>query len=112
MQLPAHYQVLLLSYKVPCGKDPEVKRFMRLSEADLSGVAGGAPPPPPPPIFCNHLFFCSHPEELQTMLFTVELIINNAPLTYVYLNTIETCLTPNYLFLADSYYNLLTQHHL
>ena len=74
MQLPAHYQVLLLSYKVPCGKDPEVKRFMRLSEADLSGVAGGAP--------------CNHSEELQTMLFTVELIINNAPLTYVYLNTI------------------------
>ena len=37
---------------------------------------------------------------------------SNAPLIYVYPNTIETCLTPNYLFLADSYYNLLTQHQL
>ena len=44
------------------------------------------------PIFCNHLFFfCNHFEEL-------ELIINYAPLTYVYPNTIETCLlTPNHL---------------
>ena len=32
------------------------------------------------------------------MLFQVELIINNAPLIYVYPNTIETCLTPNYVF--------------
>ena len=31
------------------------------------------------------------------MLFEFELIINNAPLIYVYPNTIETCLTPNYL---------------
>ena len=31
------------------------------------------------------------------MLFQVKLIINNDPLTYVYPNTIETCLTPNYL---------------
>ena len=31
------------------------------------------------------------------MLFEVELIINNAPLTYIYPNTIETCLTPNHL---------------
>ena len=31
------------------------------------------------------------------MLFKVELIINNAPLIYVYPNTINTCLTPNYL---------------
>ena len=38
-------------------------------------------------------FFCSHFEELQTVLFEVELIINNAPLTYVYPNTIKTCLT-------------------
>ena len=42
-------------------------------------------------------FFCNHFEELQTALFEVELIINNAPLTYVYPNTIETCLTPNHL---------------
>ena len=31
------------------------------------------------------------------MLFEFELIINNAPLIYVYPNTIETCLTLNYL---------------
>ena len=31
------------------------------------------------------------------LLFEVELIINNAPLTYVQPNTIETCLTPNHL---------------
>ena len=58
------------------------------------------------PIFSNHF------EELRTILFKVELIINNTPLIYVYQNTIETCLTPIYLFLADSYYNLLKQHQL
>ena len=31
------------------------------------------------------------------LLFEAELIINNAPLTYVYPNTIETCLTFNHL---------------
>ena len=31
------------------------------------------------------------------MLSDVELIINNAPLIYVYSNTAKTCLTPNYL---------------
>ena len=41
--------------------------------------------------------FCNHFGELQTVLFEVELIINNAPLTYVYPNAIETCLTPNHL---------------
>ena len=50
-----------------------------------------------PPIFCNHLFFFNHFEELQNVLFEVELIINNAPLIYVYPNTIEICLTPNHL---------------
>ena len=45
-------------------------------------------------------FFCSHFEELQTVLFEVERIINNAPLTYVYTNTIETCLTPNHLLIG------------
>ena len=54
------------------------------------------------PIFCNHLFFfCNHFEKLQTVLFEVELIIDNAPLTYVYLNTIETCLTLNHLLFAN-----------
>ena len=41
--------------------------------------------------------FCNHFEELETMLFEFELIINNAPLIYAYANTIETCSTPNYL---------------
>ena len=36
-------------------------------------------------------------DQLEIVLFEVELIINNAPLTYVYPNTIETCLTPNHL---------------
>ena len=49
------------------------------------------------PLFCNHLLFCNHFGELQPVLFEVELIMNNAPLTYVYPNTIETCLKPNYL---------------
>ena len=31
------------------------------------------------------------------VLFEAELIISNAPLTYVYPNTLEICLTPNHL---------------
>ena len=46
------------------------------------------------PIFAI-TFFYNHFEELQTVLFEVELIINNAPLTYVYPNTIQIYLTPN-----------------
>ena len=69
----------------------------RKPEADLRGRRGreGALGVRALPIFCNLLFFCNHFEELQTVLFEVELIINNAPLTYVYPNTIEKCLTPN-----------------
>ena len=52
----------------------------------------------PHPLFLQSLvFFCNHFEELRTVLFKVELIINNAPLTYAYPNTIKTCLTPNHL---------------
>ena len=54
--------------------------------------------------FVIHMFICqpevdffNHSEELQTMLFEVELIINKSPLIYVYPNTIETCLTNSYL---------------
>ena len=39
----------------------------------------------------------NHFKELQTVFFEVELIINNAPLTYFYPNAIETCLTTNHL---------------
>ena len=59
----------------------------------FKGGTGGARPPSP--FFFNHLlFFGNHFEELQTVLFEVELIIDNKPLTYVYPNTIET---PNHL---------------
>ena len=55
--------------------------------ADLEGARGARPP----------LFLCNHFEELQNMLIEVKLIINNAPLTYVYPNIIKTCLTINNL---------------
>ena len=36
------------------------------------------------PIFCKHCFFiCDHLEEQQTVLLKVEVITNNAPLTYL-----------------------------
>ena len=54
------------------------------------------------PFFGITCFFCSHFEESQTVLFEVELIINNAPLRYVYLNTIETCLTPIICYFGDN----------
>ena len=48
-------------------------------------------------LFCNHLLFCNHFEDLQNVFIEVKLIINNAPLTYIYSNTIDTYLTPNHL---------------
>ena len=94
-------------------------RLIRHRETDsgergVGGAGGGAPPP----FFLQSFvclfvcLFCNHFEELQTLLFKVELIINNAPLTYAYPTTIETCLTPNHLLFADNYYILLTQHQL
>ena len=55
-------------------------------------------PPDPlrPPFLAMTCFFFNHFEELQSVLTEVKLIINNAPLTYVYPNTIKTCLTPNH----------------
>ena len=66
------------------------------------------------PFFCNHLSFCNYFEELQTALIEVKLITNNAPVTYVYPNTIKTCLTLLAIIccLADSYYIIQTQHPL
>ena len=46
-------------------------------KADLRGARGC----PPSPYFLQSPVFFNHFEELQTMLFEVELIINNAPLT-------------------------------
>ena len=51
----------------------------------------------PPLNFLESLAFYNHFEELQTVLFEVELIIDNEPLIYIYPNIIETCLTPNCL---------------
>ena len=50
-----------------------------------------------PLFFATSAFFCNHFEELQTVLFEVELVINNAPLTCVQPNAIKTCLTLNHL---------------
>ena len=68
-----------------------IQRLFRGGFKGEGGGTGGAP------YFLQSLVFCNHFEELQTMLFEVEQIINNAPLIYIYPNTIETCLTPNYL---------------
>ena len=46
------------------------------------------------------------------VLFEVKMIINKAPLTNVYPDTIQTCLTPPICYLADSYYIVLIQHQL
>ena len=62
-----------------------------------SSVLGVAPPTFPPPLFLAITFLCDHFEELQTVLNEVKLIIDNAPLTYVYPNTTKTYLTSNHL---------------
>ena len=67
---------------------------------DSGSGAGGAPPPPFRYFLQSLNFFCNHFEELQTELLEVELIVNNAPLSYVCPNTIETCLTPNHLLVG------------
>ena len=41
-----------------------------------------------PPYFLQSIDFCNHFEELEMVLSEVELIINNAPLTYFYPITI------------------------
>ena len=66
--------------------------FWYITEADLEGGMGGCPL-----FFAITCFFCGHFEELQTVFIEVKLIINTAPLTYVYPNTIKTYLTPNHL---------------
>ena len=45
----------------------------------------------------NQAEVCNHFKELQTKLFEVELIINDAPLIYAYSNTFKTYSIPNHL---------------
>ena len=49
-------------------------------------------------------------EELQTVLYVVEQIINNRPITYYYSDNEESCLTPNHLLHRRTlnYSNLLS----
>ena len=47
--------------------------------------------------FAITYLFCDHFEELQAVLFEVELTIYNVLIAYVYPNAIETCLTANHL---------------
>ena len=50
-------------------------------------------------------------EELQTVLFEIECILNNRPITYYYSTVMEPCLTPNHLLygrtltLSNTYMN-------
>ena len=72
-----------------------------VSRGGFKGSPGVWPPTPTPPSFLaiTYFIFCNHFEELRTVLFEVELIINNAQLTDVQPNTIKTCLTPiHFLF--------------
>ena len=64
------------------------KQKADIEEAQRAGV---------PPFFAITCFFCNHFEELQTVLIEVKLIINNAPLTYVYQNTIKTFSTQSFV---------------
>ena len=98
---------VFVSQKI-CFKVKVLKTFetFAIAVVDLEGR--------PPFFVCNHLFFCNYFEELQTALIEVKLIINNASLTYVYPNTIKTCLTLLTIIccLADSYFIIQTQHPL
>ena len=64
----------------------------------IQGRGGGGGARGPRPHFCPIIsFLCNHLEELETVLFEVELSINNTPLTYLNPNSIEICLIPNHL---------------
>ena len=66
---------------------------LKLNRGGFRGERGGHASP----LFCNHLLFSDYFEELQPVLVKVKLIINNAPLTYIYPNTMEIYLTPSHL---------------
>ena len=72
--------------------------FKPFSEADLGGLEQAS-------LFfaLTCFFFCNHFEELQTVLFDVELIIDNAPLTHACPNTIKTCLAPNHMLFGRQF---------
>ena len=53
-----------------------------------------------PPLFFAITCFFAITLKNYKQSYLKELIINNAPLIYVYPNTIKTCLTPNYLLLG------------
>ena len=71
-------------------KSTSKRNSVLCSEVDLEGGLLGSAP----------LIFCNHFEELQVVLTEVKLTINDAALTYVYPNTIKTCLTFNHLLLG------------
>ena len=73
-------------------KKNRVSTHSQKPEADLRGRGGASALP-----FLQSLVFCNHFAELEVVLFEVELTINNAPLTYVYSNTKEKCLSPKHL---------------
>ena len=64
------------------------------SEADLEGARGTSF------LFLQLLVFCDYFEELHLVFIEVKLIINKAPLTYVYPNTIKTYLILNHLLFS------------
>ena len=68
--------------------------YLSYTEAHLKRARGGGTHPP---FFLQSVVFCNHFAELEIVLFELKLIINNAPLKYVYPNTKETCLSPNHL---------------
>ena len=84
------FKSLLFNFIVRLSHQDSEHELDENAEADLRGAR-------PPLMFAITCFFCNHYEELQTVLYEVKLITNNAPLTYVYRNTIEVCLTPNHL---------------
>ena len=67
----------------------KLKNKLRIREADSGGGVGGGRPP---------FFFAITWKNYKLCYSEVELIINNAPLTNFYPNTIKTCLTPNHVF--------------
>ena len=69
--------------------------IMRSRGGFRAGREGYLPP------FLQSLVFCDHFEELQTVFIEVKLIIHNAPLSYVYPNTIKTYLTLNHLLFGS-----------